>query len=328
MEENEKLNVLEKYIDMLKKNYLIKRTDNFPNKNDLKKNKEMQISIIVEQGMKLLDLQSDNCFFGLNIHHKDRHFLIEKFISDLEQYATINNIYISDNQPLLFAQSRIPEHAFFHLASSAILPSTYKTIAQHSGDVFDIYSIPFKIRAALENKLKSMIGFKKITFNVKSENINSIEFPFSYMINILSKLNCMNLPCSLSNIKNIYQWSCNFCHTGEKEPIWLSMKALDIISVLFLYEFQVKYRIEISELWHRYVLSTDYIVEKLFRYKGFVKPVYYFKKNWSVSKLENYLNNIERKKYKIRGGDVEFSLSEMELSEVSYYWCGRMERYY
>ncbi|WP_337263634.1 MULTISPECIES: hypothetical protein [unclassified Serratia (in: enterobacteria)] len=321
------------YINNLKKeNCDDGRANNFPNKNKLKSNNKTQIKIIIEQGEKLLSLNPNSILFGLSPHPKDKAILIEHFLSDLEQFATTKGIHLGGKHILTYAQSKIPEHAFFHLAASPLLPSTYETIEQHAGQVFNIYSIPFKIRISLESKIKSIIGFKNLEIKKwQGGTIKSYDLPFSYVVKELMHIKCLNLPCSLENILNIYQWSCDFCHTGEKEPIWLSMKALEIISSLFVYQAQKKHEIDITELWHKYVISEEYLLKKLINYKGFVRPLYLFKKNWSIQKLQSHLNTPEDEKRKYRRKDAEevtFNLSETEFSEVSFYWCGRTKEYY
>ncbi len=305
-----------------------KITGRFPNKKELKENNEVHINIIIEQGEKLLNLSQNSTLFGLEFHHYDKAVLMKQFISDLEQFATMKNIHLGGGFILSLGQSKIPEHAFFHLAASSLLPNTYKTIEQNAGKVFDTYSIPFKIRVAIENKIKSIIGFKSLAIiKNNGDKINSNEFPFAGVINELISTNCLELPCSLKDVKNIYQWGCEFCHTGEKEPVWLSMKALEIIALLFIYEHQKKNEINVIELWGH----EEDIINKLIEYKGVVNPLFYFKDEWSVQKLQDHLNKdgIQKKICKMRGiKEIKFNLSETELSEVSGYFCGRTKKSY
>ena len=303
------------------------KTEKFPSKNNLLSNNEAHIKIIIEQGERLLSLNQNSDLFGLKLHQNDKAVLMDNFSSDLEQFATTKGLYLGGKHILSYGQSRIAEHAFFHLATSPLLPSTYATIEQHAGQVFNVYSIPFKIRVALENKIKSIIGFRSLSiikWNGRKEE--SHELPFTHILNELKTTKCLDLPCSLDDIKNIYQWSCNFCHTGEKEPLWFTMKALEMISPLFIYKYQKMHEIDIADLWHRCVLSEEYILSKLVEYKGFVRPVYQFKKGWSIQKLQTHLNNPEDPKRKYSRKDakeITFNLSEIELCEVSCYWCSR-----
>lgn len=321
------------YITTLKKtNPNGKYNNNFPRKNKISSTNEAQINIIFEQSEKILNLRENDNVLGLNLHQDDKVDLLKHFLADLEQFSTENGLYLGGNQIFTYGQSRIAEHALFHLAASPVLPNTYRTIEQHAGKVFDVYSIPFKIRVSLENKIKSIIGFESIdVVKLNGDNVKSYDFPFTYILNELIYLKCLDLPCSLENIKNIYQWSCNFCHTGEKEPIWLSLKALEIISPLFIFKYQKEYEISVMELWHRYVFSEEYMLEKLSRYKGFVNPIYHLKKGWSINKLQGRLNkpiDVKRKYKRKDAKEVLFNLSETQLSEVSYYFCDRTREYY
>ncbi|MFK8066087.1 hypothetical protein [Klebsiella pneumoniae] len=304
----------------------------FPSKRNLLSNNEAHIKIIIEQGERLLSLNKENELFGLKFHQNDKAVLMENFAADLEQFATTKGFYLGGKHVLSYGQSRIAEHAFFHLAASPLLPNTYATIEQHAGQVFSVYSIPFKIRVALENKIKSIIGFRSLNIIKKNgRNDESYELPFTHILNELKHTKCLDLPCSLDDIKNIYQWSCNFCHTGEKEPLWLSMKALEMISPLFIFKYQKIHEIDIADLWHRYVLSAEYITSKLIDYKGPAHPVYYFKKGWSIQKLQKHLNNPKDSKRKYSRKDateIIFNLSETELCEVSCYWCSRTKEHY
>jgi len=322
------------YISTLKEqNVSNEGEDIFADKNILKSGDEEHIKIIIEQGEKLLNLSQDSTLFGLNHHQDDKAVLIDHFSSDLEQFATERGLRLGGKPILLYAQSRIPEHALFHLAASSHLPNTYTTIDQTAGRTFSLYSVPFKIRLSLENKIKGIIGFKSINIIKKrgGKKVESYELPFAYILNELMYTNCLDLPCSLENIKNIYQWSCGFCHTGEKEPVWLSMKALETISPLFIYKYQKMSEVDVADLWHKYVLSEEYILRKLIDYKGFTRPLHYFKEGWSVQKLQTHLNTPEDQTRKYRRKDakeITFNLSETELSEVSSYYCGRTKEHY
>ncbi|WP_455916962.1 hypothetical protein [Pantoea agglomerans] len=157
--------------------------DSFPDKHKLKSGNEEHIKIIVEQGKKLLDLIQGSMLFGLNYHPDDKSHLIELFSSDLEQFATERGLHLGGKHILSYGQSRIPEHALFHLAASSLLPNTYTTIQQNAGLSFNLYSVPFKIRVSLENKIKSIIGFKSLDVIKKDgQKVESYEFPFSHIL--------------------------------------------------------------------------------------------------------------------------------------------------
>lgn len=105
------------------------------------------------------------------------------------------------------------------------------------------------------------------------------------------------------------------------------MKALEIIALLFIYEHQKKNEINVIELWGH----EEDIINKLIEYKGVVNPLFYFKDEWSVQKLQDHLNKdgIQKKICKMRGiKEIKFNLSETELSGVSGYFCGRTKKSY
>ncbi|EGQ7967210.1 hypothetical protein HJA62_004332 [Vibrio vulnificus] len=312
---------LAEYVTNIKLAYSIQIGCNFdfPSKKSLSKCKNAQLNILVEQAEKLLNCKNDFSIFGNEIGNKDRDGLIKVFIEDLEQFATLNNVAIGSGFIASYSQSRISDHAFFHLASCSILPKSYETIDLNEHEhTFNIYSVPFKLRVAIENKLKSIIGFVSCDLSRNGLVQSGLrDFPVSMVIQELIKLKCLNLPCSLENISNVYSWSCSFCHTGEKEYLWMSMKAIETLSGLFLYESQIKYKIGINELWHKYVLSPDYLIEEMIRYKGVSSPLYYIKKGWSIKKLESSLNQTKNRSL----SPYTFHLSEVELDGSSAFYC-------
>lgn len=105
----------------------------------------------------------------------------------------------------------------------------------------------------------------------------SAEMPFSRLLKALQAIDC-----SLDNIKNVYQWACDFCHTGEKEYLWLTMKALEIVSPLFIWEEQKKAEVTISDLWPSEGMSEEEEVMRLINFKGPSRPLYYYREGWSV----------------------------------------------
>ncbi|KEY59672.1 hypothetical protein [Serratia sp. DD3] len=336
------LEVLASCVDFLKlKSADVKKSSlgKFPDKKVLRSDMPRQLAIVAEQAEKLLFLKPGDTLFGLVYHEDDRLALIELFMTDLVQFATLHRIDLGIHVAM-WGQTRIAESAFFHLAVSPLLPSTYKTIDQVGGSVFDIYSIPFKLRVALELKLRTITGFEKceITQNRKFAPIVSNELPFSPLLKGLQSVNCLELPCSLGNIKNIYQWACNFCHTGEKEYVWLSMKALELVSPLFIYQEQKKTEIEIYKIWPMEGMSEKEQCERLLEFKGPVKPLYYFQKGWTVQRLQDALNVEEEKKRgavvtqgrkkSVTGPIYKYYLSEINLAEISSYYCGRTCQHY
>lgn len=298
--------------------------DIFPNKSSLLKNKvPHHLIMMVEQAEKILALEPNSRLFGLPYHEDDNNELVKLFISDIEQFTTLDRVDLGLGRST-WAQSRIGENAFFHLANSPLLPHTYKSIDQHAGDVFDIYSIPFKLRIALELKLKTIIGFESCTITQNGKKTTSKELPFTNTLNRLIKINCLKTPCSLQNIQNIYQWACNFCHTGEKEYIWITMKALDLVSPLFLYQEQIKNAINITELWGRKGIPECQHCARLHSYKGYCRPLYYIKDDWTLQKIQDALNcDDTKKKGAPNKRTYEYKLSETNFAEAQSYYCTR-----
>lgn len=291
----------------------------FPHKNSLENNPYSHFPVLVEQAEKLLKPESDFSILGFKSGFKDRNFLIEIFINDLELFATKHEISIRDNPFAYYAQSKISDHAFFHLAASSTLPKTYSTIELNGHkESFDIYSIPFKIRIALENKIKNIIGFESCDIKRGNKIKKRVsEIPVSMIIQELIKLKCLDLPCSLEELSNIYSWSCSFCHTGEKEYIWMSLKAIEVTSLLFLHDEQKKNEIPVDELWNNCNLTPEEIASKLIDYQGFPYPLYYLKKEWSIEKLEKELNNTKNPSLQ----PYKFHLTELKLDEVKCFYC-------
>ena len=317
---NEKLLNYTKYIKSARDLNKKLKGNLFPSKKEFESDhNEAHLRLIIDQVEKLLS--DNNKILGFDLRNEDKLVLKQHFVNDLEQFSTANNITISDEWSLSFSQSKISAHAFYHLATSKLLPETYKTIdlMGHKG-TFDVYSIPFKIRVALENKIKSIIGFESCDVTrFKKTKYKTDDFPVSLVLQELKKLKCFDLPCSLDDLMNIYSWSCSFCHTGKKEYLWTSMKALEILSLLFLYCNQKKNEIDVSDLWKEYSLSSDDLIEKLMNYKGMVNPIYYFKDGWSVKLLENKFNTSKNKNLQ----PYSFNLSEVALEEPFGFYCSK-----
>ncbi|RXN73440.1 hypothetical protein D0Z62_06390 [Providencia rettgeri] len=311
-------------------------SNEFPNKNALRTDisHQLAIAIMAEQAEKLLSLQPESTLFGLVYHEYDYYALIKLFLNDLVQFTTLNDIDLGINL-MSFGQTRIAENSFYHLAASPLLLTTYKTIDQHAGQVFDTYSIPFKLRLALELKLRTITGFEKYEVIKGKKTIQiSHELPFSRLLKELQVIDCLKLPCSLANIKNIYQWACNFCHTGEKEYLWFTMKALELVSPLFIYQEQKKFEVNICEHWSIEGINEE---EKIQRHISFgvpVRPLYYLSNGWTVQRLQDALNDAEETKRiaALAKGHIrqtyKYSLSETNLTEIAPYYCSRTKQYF
>lgn len=308
--------------------------DTFPEKNKLRTDNSLQVIIMAEQAEKLSALQPNSTLFGLICHEDDHQALIKLFLDDLVQFTTLNNIDLGMNI-MSFGQTKIAENAFFHLAVSPVLPNTYMTIDQSAGRVFDTYSIPFKLRAALELKLRTITGFEKYEVIQDEKTIHtSKELPFSRLLTELQSVDCIELPCSLANIKNIYQWACNFCHTGEKEYLWLTMKALELVSPLFIYEEQKKVQVDIQRFWQFEEMNEEEKLQRLNLFNGPTSPLCYLREGWTVQRLQDALNDAEETKRKvsqkqgIKRKTYKYSLSESNLAEIEPYYCSRTRQYF
>ncbi|EGT5658414.1 hypothetical protein JD793_004618 [Citrobacter braakii] len=300
--------------------------NNFPDKKTLRSNIPVQLAIIIEQAEMLTEIEPGAKIFGLEYDEADHVTLMKLFLNDLIQFTTYNNINLGLNI-LSYGQTRINEHAFYHLAVSPLLPATYSSINQTGGRVFDTYSIPFKIRAALELKLSSIIGFERCEFLREGKTIrSSTDLPFSDLLKDLQTLDCLNTPCSLENMKNVYQWACNFCHTGEKEYLWLCMKALAIISPFFTREGQLKAEIALYEKWRSEGLSTNEQNDRTVQLKGPLNRLYYLREGWSVLGLQDALNRLEEGRKKCI--TKKYYLSESNLAELLDCYSERTRKFY
>ncbi|EKO3962625.1 hypothetical protein F2K62_003897 [Vibrio fluvialis] len=292
----------------------------FPSKNELSKSPEMQKQVLVEQARKLLSATSQGIELAGSLPWlKDRENLIDLYLEDIEYFATENSIRLSDTFIASFGQTKISNSALFHIARSSLFNASYQSVDLHqNADAFNLFSIPFTIRVAIENKLKSIIGFRCCDVHKGSRVIEgSREFPVTLVIDELKRLKCLDLPCSLDDLNNIYAWSCNFCHTAEKEYIWLILKAIEVIAPLFEYQRQIQYEFDITEFWGKGVLTEDSLIEKTTSYKGFLKPLYYLKKGYGLSRLESELNNSKNEALE----RYKFHLSVEELDEAVGFYC-------
>ncbi|EQA1667137.1 hypothetical protein NTD78_RS22655 [Enterobacter bugandensis] len=312
------------------------KPDMFPDKKLLQADTELQLAIIAVEAEKLLKLQPGDTLFGIECDYDDRNSLIKMFIDDLVQFTTLHNISLGVDI-MSFGQMRIAEHAFWHLSLSPLLPATYENIQQTGGNgrIFDIYSIPFRIRVALELKLKSITGFEKYEISSPGRHtITSTEFPFSRLVRKLKSIDCLALPCTPDNILNIYKWASGFCHTGEKEFIWLSMQALKLVAPLFLYEEQRRREISLTGRWSEEGLSKGEILNKVISWPGPLNPVSFYREGWSPLKLQQRLNSDEEKRIKTeqkknrRTTGYRYFFSDTKLSEAHCCFCGRTGKYY
>ncbi|NJI23811.1 hypothetical protein HA451_12240 [Aeromonas veronii] len=209
----------------------------FPTLSTLTRFPEKNLPIIVEQGERLISAKIND------VHFDDLALLKEQFISDIHQFLTEASIKINSNIIASYGQSVITSNALYHIACSQQYKNKYSDIDLLMNKVeFNYYSISFILRLAIENKLKSMLGFEysdvtKIVSGKKKTFVNTREFPVNKILNFLSNNDLLSTPCSFLELKNIYSWSCRFAHDATKEYVWLRLKALSSLHDLFDFNF-------------------------------------------------------------------------------------------
>jgi hypothetical protein len=294
----------------------------FPSIKKIRKNPAEHFSVIIEQANKIISNRGDCLLCGLRHWDEDKEFLENFFASEIIQFITEEKINIPGVTSAAYAQTTIPAKASFNIARSRLLPRTYASIdlANHAV-AYQMFSIPFLIRLAIENKLKGIIGFVRSDINRPKAppKLDTQELPITVLIQELKRLKCLDLPCSLDDLQEIYNWSCRFCHTGKKEYLWLNLKALETLAPLFSNEEHLKCQIEIQTLWGCGVLKPEVTLERLIDHKGPCQPLYYFKKGWCIQRLERALNNTKNPSLK----PYTFYLSESALDERSAFYCSK-----
>jgi hypothetical protein len=268
---------------------------NFPFKTDAV---QVNIGLLVEQAEKII---KSNHSQGLSIAgygpiSEDVISLGERLLEDAHQYLTIQEIDVQ--YVPTFAQSIIPPKALFEVARAGFFRKSYTEVeVGHHLRAFEEYCAPFSVRLALEAKLKSMFGFKSAQWQGKDgEWSETDEFKVSAFLRFLRNDDkFFNLPCSASELSNIYRWACGFTHTGNKEFCWLVLKALERLSPLFDYEASQNYR------------NGDLYV--------------YLKEGMKLESLERELNSASGfEEYKV-------SLSKDEFEMVDCYFDRRTRKY-
>jgi hypothetical protein len=182
-------------------------------------------------------------FGGYGPISEDVVSLGERLLEDAHQYLTTQEIDVQ--YVPTFAQSVIPPKALFEVARAGFFRKSYTEVeVGHHLRAFEGYCAPFSIRLALEAKLKSMFGFRSAQWQGKDgEWSETDEFKVSAFLRFLREDDeFFNLPCSPTELSNIYRWACRFTHTGNKEYCWLVLKALERLSPLFDYEVSQGYR--------------------------------------------------------------------------------------
>ncbi|AQY64187.1 hypothetical protein PverR02_03720 [Pseudomonas veronii] len=318
LSDDEVLGIVVSHLTKLRKNRREKEV-RFPLDRKLRSGPEEHFNIIIEQARKLIDGRTNERLCGLQFWDGDEKGLKRLFANDLQQFLAAENIFIPEIS-LVHAQTLIPDKAAFNIARSRLLPVTYKSIelANHAS-AFDYFSVPFLIRLSIENKLKKIIGFVKsdVARPGRASRLDTQEFPVTSLILELKKLGCLDLPCDFEDLLQIYNWSCRFCHTGQKEYLWLSMKAIEILSPLFSSEKHLECEIKIQSLWGYGVLKSQVLLNKTYTHVGPCQPLYYFGKGWGIHKLQQVLNTTDTASLKA----YTFYLSESALGERSGFYC-------
>lgn len=157
----------------------------FPLKKTLNDEPLSHLKFIVKQAKNLLQDKSPSPLGGVNYWEKDKELMLRLFINDLELYSTDNNVQLGDGFIASYGRTMISDHAFFHIARSSLFPESYQTIdLLEDNKNYGIYSIPFKIRVALENKLKKIIGFESCDVKRNGQvKKRANDIPFGMVIN-------------------------------------------------------------------------------------------------------------------------------------------------
>ncbi|WP_238785137.1 hypothetical protein [Pseudomonas sp. R84] len=198
------------------------------------------LPVIAEQlekiAEKLQSCQIKPNYLGVSTEATDFIALSEIIISEISELQ-FDSPELNITTEITASQKSISGYTFLNHARAASLPHTYSFIdLPDQKRTLQQFSAPFYIRLALEDKFRNMIGFKSLRvargYLIQTEE----SFPVSLFIKFLMKKGSIffALNVSLEDVKNIYSWSCKFVHTGQKEYRWLILKALDVVSQLFV----------------------------------------------------------------------------------------------
>ena len=249
---------LKNYIDQIKINPNYKNKGfkgNFPSPSSIKNKPRQHLNIIVEQAERVISAMDDPNLYvdhiGILPSTVDINSIAKLLTLDIEIFDTEHpNLKLLENN-FHVAQKFLPSYTLFSLARSIILPNTYKENIEflRQGDAFTLYSVPFIVRLAIESKLKRMIGFNSSQIKLSDGHTKlSSEFPALKIINYLISSKLIESPFPFEEIKKIYNWSCGFVHTGEKEYIWMTLKAVSSLNILFCKDHSQFYGQRISYL--------------------------------------------------------------------------------
>lgn len=277
---SDKISKLKDYLEKIKKEITKEKPLTvFPDKHKILDPQENLI-LIIKHGNNILK----------NFEKKSLDFIYEEkllniFIKHIYEYLLKENIYIP-GIPLGFGQEYFTSKPLYHIAKSKIFHEKYSNIdLLNSGD-FELYTVPFILRLCIETKIKSIIGFESLTKCINNNFINDFNIPVKDVLRILSLSKIIDFPVQFNTLMNIYDWSCQFTHNANKENIWITLEALEILDPIFLYT-EEKSR-------HQSVLDENH---HFYEYLNYLKP------NFELIDLENEINNNQiskRKKYKFK----------------------------
>lgn len=300
---------LKSYIDQIKCNPNYHCNDfkgNFPNPSSIKNKPKQHLNIIVEQAERVIAAIDDPNLYvdhiGILPSSADVSLIADLFASDIKQFATENyDLKLIENNYYL-AQNQLPSYTLFELSRSKLLPDTYGKYIDFLGqeNLFALYSVPFIVRLAIESKLKGMVGFKSSEIKLSDGNKKvSNEFPALKIINFLKSSNLIESPLPFEELKKIYNWSCGFVHTGKKEYIWMSLKAISSLNVLF------------SKDYHQYAGCK----------------ICYLKSNVTLEQLQSEMNDSpffsKPSENKVTEETIVLDLSNDEFDMTSGFWDKR-----
>lgn len=300
---------LKNYIDLVKCNPKYKSKDfkgNFPNPLSIKDKPHQHLNIIVEQAERVIAAIDDPSLYmdhiGILPTAVDISSIAKIFASDIKQFAADNpDLKLIENNFYL-AQNQLPSYTLFRLSRSKLLPDTYGNYVELNDQesVFSLYSVPFLVRLAIEKKLKGMVGFKSSEIRLSDGHTKvSNEFPALKIINFLISSDLIESPIPLGELKKIYNWSCGFVHTGKKEYIWMSLKAVSNLNMLF---------------------SKDYN-------QTYGQRICYLKSGVTLAQLQSEINDSpsfsKPSENKVTEEAIMLELSEDEFDDTSGFWDKR-----
>ncbi|MCG6270618.1 hypothetical protein K6U70_00055 [Vibrio vulnificus] len=295
MKELEELGLL---ITQLQKGVEIKNyCKNFKKPNELD-DLDYVVPLIASIYQNVLSADEPKCF-GVKLKIEDTERLINLHLSDLYKYATKENIEL--NGRLLFGHEYFNNGALFYLAKKTLIPSSFDNSRECESNGFDFYQIPFILRLAIENKAKSIIGYKSSKY-VRSQK--SCPFPTSKVIDyLINDENCILY--AYEDLLNVYKWSCTFVHEAKIDYIWNIMNAIKICEPVFdnLNNQRLRGRVKPDD-------ETD-IMERL----NNLHKVNFFKSDLEIRTLQDRINRSIQFKNNIC---FELSLEEVESSNINY----------